>query len=208
MSQPTQQPVPPLPQENVMRQPSKPSSSFRILIVILIVSISLGASVLYWYDDLVTLPSIARFFSAPTPSHLLLSDRNPIPTNAPTPTPTSIILKPDDGTKGTYAVSQSSNSKGPTIQKVIFNPLDAQKGQTLTITVVLSSPDPILHVGGTLMSDAKEHPLTFTQTEIKGSQSVWVASYQLDDTVLYTYILSISASTVKGDSTVRVAPRS
>ena len=48
-------------------------------------------------------------------------------TLAAAPTPTPIPLKPDNGTKGTYLISQTKNG-GPMVKQVIFDPLDIKKG--------------------------------------------------------------------------------
>lgn len=199
--QPPVTPPPPVP------APKKSVSGW--IMAALFVSIVLAFGVFYYYDDIMRYPLIAKLFSGTSfsKSRSLMLQTTPVPA-APTPTPTPIILLPDEGTKGNYAVSQSSNSKGPSIQKVVFDPLDVKKGQTLTVMVLLSSADPIIHVGGTLTSDTKTTPVTFAQTGTTGTQHTWSASLTVEDTVLYKYILTVSASTVKGDATVTVAPRS
>ncbi len=127
------------------------------------------------------------------------------PTYKPTPTP--IILQPDTGTKGTYNISQGAHA-GPTFQQVIFDPLDVQKGQTLTITVIVTANSNSQSVTGTLQTDSGKKNLTFQKTQTTAASEFWSASVTVDSTVWYTYILTINATSAEGASSATVAPRS
>ena len=127
-----------------------------------------------------------------------------------TPTPTPIILMPDEGVKGNYAVSQPGKITGPRITKVTFDPLDVKLGQPITISAKVFSLVPVSKVSGNLQQDLNSTPLTFTQTatEPDTGNTVWTATTTLSDTVLYRYILDISATDSNGTSTIQIAPRS
>ena len=90
-------------------------------------------------------------------------------TSSPLPTP--IPLRPDDGVKGTYSVS--SKGGGPAISQVIFDPLDVQKGQKLTIFVtVASQPAPAEKVTGSLKTDNGQTELTFTRASTSNTGDI------------------------------------
>ena len=131
-----------------------------------------------------------------------------LPTSTPTPTPTPIILKPDDGVKGNYTVSQSAKETGLTFSTVTFDPLDVQKGQTLTLTVTLSSQSPVSQVTGMLTADTTSIPITLQKSSQTATTSVWSATLPITDTLLYKYILKLEAVNETGTSSVTVAPRS
>jgi hypothetical protein len=132
----------------------------------------------------------------------------PTPAPTPTPTPTPIPLIPDEGTKGNYKVTQGAHT-GPSFTLVTFDPLAVDINQTLTITVKLTSKTPIDQVTGILTMDNSQANLSFqkTGTEV-GQIETWQANTLLKDSVLYNYILSLSAKSGNDTSTVTVAPRS
>ena len=137
-----------------------------------------------------------------------LSNPALLPTSTPTPTPTPIILKPDDGVKGNYTVSQGAKDTGPTFTKVTFDPLDVQKGQTLTLTITLSSQSLVSSVTGTLTADTTSMPITLQQISQTKTTTVWSGTFPTTDTLLYKYILRLDAVNGTGTSSVTVAPRS
>lgn len=129
------------------------------------------------------------------------------PASIPTATHTPIKLKPDNGTEGTYSVSQTKHV-GPTVTQVIFDPLDVQNGQTLVITATLKNDVAITEVKGTLQMDHGQQNATFSRIDGTDTNGSWQGKFKLNDTVLYKYILTITASAGNGTSTAIVAPRS
>lgn len=125
----------------------------------------------------------------------------------PIPTPTPIQLRPDDGVKGTYNVSQGKHA-GPTVTKIVFDPLDAKKGQPLTITARITNATPIQKVTGTLEMDHGLQNVIFERTSGTELDSEWQTTMTLQDSVLYAYILKITATATNGVNTVGIAPRS
>lgn len=128
---------------------------------------------------------------------------------SPTPTPTPIVLIPDEDVKGNYVVSQSKDAKGPRIEKVTFDPLDVQVGQTLNITVHVFSKSPVSKLTGRLNSDNQASQLIFTNTTPEEPENTnWTTSLVIDDPVLFRYIVEIFGTDTNGTTTVTVAPRS
>lgn len=129
----------------------------------------------------------------------------PAPISTPTPTP--IKLRPDNGTQGTYSVGMAKYA-GPTVTQIIFDPLDVQKGQTLVITATLKNDVAIGQVKGNLQMDHGQQDATFSRISGTDTAGSWQAKFKLNDTVLYKYILTISAEASNGKSEVTTAPRS
>jgi hypothetical protein len=125
----------------------------------------------------------------------------------PTPKPTPIPLKPDKGTQGTYRVSQGKH-EGPTFLTVILDPLDVQKNQTLTIKVDIKTDSVIEKVTGVLEMDNSQANLIFQKINSKNNIDTWQAKLTLKDTVLYKYILSISAKDGAGEAKMKMPIRS
>jgi hypothetical protein len=121
--------------------------------------------------------------------------------------PSIIPLKPDDGTKGTYMVSMGKHT-GPVVSKIIFDPLDVQKGQTLVVVASIKNDVTVKEVKGTLQTDHGKLEAIFSRIDGSDTNGSWKASFKLNDTVSYTYILTISAQGENGKSEVTTAPRS
>lgn len=126
----------------------------------------------------------------------------------PTPTPTPTKLNPDNGMKGTYNVSANQKG-GPRITQVVFDPLNAQKGQPLTLTVTITNESPVQQVTGKLAMDNTTQNLSFTRSTKIDTNEVWQTTISaLPDSVLYTYIFNVSAVAANGTGVGGAAPRS
>lgn len=132
-----------------------------------------------------------------------VSNKSPLPIATATPTP----LKPDDGTKGTFTIGQGKHG-GPTFRKVVLDPLDVQKGQSLTINVTFDVASTVSSLTGKLETDGLPVDITFNKISDDVLPEVWQAQINLTDTVLYKYILTLTASDSTGTSKIEVAPRS
>jgi hypothetical protein len=136
---------------------------------------------------------------------------SPSPQTQDVPTPAPIVLVPDEGTKGNYVISQDKTIPSPLITLVTFDPLDAQTGDTLTITAKIISPTAITAVTGLLTQDNSQTPLTFSRIILDSGDdqtSLWSTTTTLQDTLLFRYILNLSAANASGTSLITVAPRS
>lgn len=125
----------------------------------------------------------------------------------PTPTPKPIVLKPDDGTKGTYIVSQP-NGSSPLIKQVVFDPLNVKKGEKLLITVTLDSASSADSMTGTFESDNTKLNLVFQKMPNSEKPDVWTVSFDLTDSVVWKYVLTVTAKGGGKSSTIVVAPKS
>ncbi len=151
--------------------------------------------------------SLIGYF-APAISPPSFYNRPATATLAPIPTPTPIRLKPDNGTKGTFAIGQAKNHAGPTISQVIFDPLDVKKGQKLTITVRANDTTPISAIVADLAEDTSRQTISFTRTDGTNTDGTWTGAATLENTVWYLYKLTVTATSKNGSATIIVAPRS
>lgn len=115
---------------------------------------------------------------------------------------TPIPLKPDNGKKGTYIIGQLKH-EGPVYKQVVFDPLDVKRNETLTVTITFDKEVPPENVSAVLETDNKTLDIVF-----KNTNGIWIGSVKVTDTVLFKYILNITAK--GGGKTVKavVAPRS
>jgi len=196
-----------VPEDSVPIPPAPPKiwTPMTVGLTLFVTAIVFG---IVFFDTIVNQPMMKSFLTGVRYQSDKPSDTVLLPTSTPTSTPTPIILKPDDGVKGNYTVSQSAKDTGPTFQTVTFDPLDVKKGQTLTLTVTLSSQSLVSSVTGTLTSDTISIPITLKQTSQTKTITVWSATVPITDTLLYKYILRLNAVNETGTSSVTVAPRS
>lgn len=141
----------------------------------------------------------------PSPDDSVIAAPSPSPSPKPTRSPYPLI--PDNGRKGTYNISQASQA-GPTFKQVIFDPLNASKAAPLHITVTVDSTNPLNSLSGTLQMDHQTANLTFSQKSRINLTETWETTLTLDDTVLYNYILRLTATNELGTTHAGVAPRS
>lgn len=182
--------------------PRKPFNVWILLLVILLVYIVLNIGV-YMYGLKGLGARLSQLSLVKEQGQLFRP--TPTPTLIPTPTPTPIRLPPG---KGTYNVSQGRQHAGPTFTKISFDPLDVQKGETLTITVSVQNTVPIQSVQALLKTDHGQKNVQFARIDGTDLSGVWQAQIAMDDSVLYTYILQITATGANGVSSDAVAPRS
>ena len=125
----------------------------------------------------------------------------------PTPTPTK--LYPDDGVKGTYNIS-SSQTAGPRIIKIVFDPFDVKKGQQLTMTATIINDVPVQKVTGAFSMDSVKGDIRiFTFVSRNEKTETWQSVYaSLPDSVQYMYSLTVKAESSNGIGVGGASPRS
>jgi len=135
-------------------------------------------------------------------------NKTAMPTMKPTPTPTPSKLLPDKEGKGSYNVS-TSQATGPRVTRVVFDPLDAKKGQPLTITVTITNDIPVQKVTSIFVTDnSKEYPV-FNFVSRTDTTEIWKTTFSpLPDSVNYMYSLTVKAESSNGSGTGGASPRS
>lgn len=167
---------------------SRASSSTNRLLFIVVVG--LAALVTFQYRDKIRLPKFIPSF--PT-------------RQAPTPTPTPTALMQG---KETYSISQASDNAGPKITKAEIDPLDPKVGGKQTITIHSNFTKPVTAVTVSIKTDNKTFPLTLTRVSGTDTNGQWQTSWTVEDTFLYTYIMTITAQSGDASSKVDLAIRS
>lgn len=180
-----------------------------VVVILLFVAVVLAAAFYFVWKSIT--PSVEEVTTNPDlPKEIgkIEITKSPTPKPKATPTPSPIPLKPDNGQKGTYQVGMGAHD-GPTITQVVFDPLDAKKGQTLSFTVKANFTSAISTLTGTLTTDHGSVDVTFSPSSGTATDGVWSGSVSLSDSVDYKYILTLTAKASNGkSSTVTVAPRS
>lgn len=183
------------------------------IFILLFIALVLGVALYFVWKNVSTAPALTGPVSsqppASTQSGSVSSTQKPQQaTPKATPLPSPIPLKPDSGTKGTYQIGMGAHT-GPSITQAIFDPLDVQKGQQLTVTISADYPAGISKLTATLTEDNSSQNIPVQLTSGTNTLGKWTGSITLTDSVQYKYILTITATSTDGKtSTVSVAPRS
>lgn len=177
--------------------PANRSSGLLLFVTLLIVAILAFFSYQLLHPDFSISKYLLSKFSSPRNTSLSLT----APPRKPTPIPLS-------SGQGDYSISHAK-SNGPSISRVIFNPLDIKKNQDLHLSVTLSSGANIKTVIGLLTTDNQTIPLTFTiKNNVTNQPQIWETTVKLPDSVSNKYILSVTGQDTNGKTTIFVAPRS
>jgi hypothetical protein len=121
----------------------------------------------------------------------------------PTPTPTELLQG-----KETYTIGQWSGAQGPSMSTITINPHDPKVQDKQTFVVHISYDQPVTAASIELVSDHKTRIIPLTLNGGTNMNGDWQAQWTVDDTVLYKYILNMSATGGGVTNTVTVAPRS
>lgn len=125
------------------------------------------------------------------------------PVNSPTPSPKPI----PHGMKNFY-VSIGSEVKGPRMGKGTIDPYDPAVGGKQRLTIEVNDTVPVQKVVATLKTDKKtSEPHMLTAGAGVTTKGNWSGEWTVDDSYLYTYILSIQATSASGTSSVDITLR-
>ncbi len=181
-----------IPEKLETAPPAPPHKDYRITagLAILVVAASFWG---WWIFQNRSLRS-PRPKKAPTVSSL--------PTPTPTPTPQQIYRG-----RATYRVSQGSKV-GPRITEVTFDPHDPKKAEVQTVDVKVAHTQPVSSVSIHLYTDQQEKDLVLKLVSGTAQNGTWQTAWNVDNTVLYRYMYTITAQAADGASKVDVTLRS
>ncbi len=111
---------------------------------------------------------------------------SPIPTRSPYP------LVPDQGSAGTFKISQSQKS-GPIFTSAIIDPLDAKLQEKVTIVFTLKSTQPLESITGKIKTDHNPITIILSPQSRKDDIEMWSTSFTLSEPNLYDYIIELKA---------------
>lgn len=188
------------------------SKGISFIFILLFIALVLGVALYFVWKNFApasSSPLTVEPTAVPAVSPVAVASQKPQATPAaPTPKPSPIALKPDNGLKGTYQIGMGSHT-GPSVTQAIFDPLDIQKGQTLTVTISANYPGSISKLTATLTEDNSSQNIPVQLSSGSETDGKWTGSVTLNDSVQYKYILTVTATSPDGkSSTVTVAPRS
>lgn len=127
----------------------------------------------------------------------------PTPVLSPTPSPKPIPHGSTD-----FFVSVGKEVQGPRMGKGTINPYDPEVGGTQRLTIAVSDKVPVTKVVAILKTDKKtSEPHLLLPGTGTSLSSNWTGEWTVDDTFLYTYVLSIQATSASGTSMVDVTLR-
>jgi len=129
-----------------------------------------------------------------------LPDSSPTP---PKPSPSPTFLRQG---KQSYTISQGDKTV-PQITKAIIDPLDPELNQKQTVQIKISHTSPINSVKLKLTSDNHQVETDMTLTEGTTTNGTWEISWEITDTVLYNYILTITAKSDDKTGSAGIAMR-
>jgi|GEM_PF-5824833 len=174
-----------------------------VLFGILCAVAALAIYVAVAFDTIAALPLFRSWFHALPDIQKENVILPPMP-HSPTPKPTPTRLKAGNDT---YIINQWEGAKGPKISSLTLAPLDPQKGVRQTLSVHLTYPTPIDTASIDYTSDNTIRTLPLTLSEGSRTDGTWSTSWTVDDTILYTYKITIIATASGITNRVIVAPR-
>lgn len=123
------------------------------------------------------------------------------PGPAPSPTPTEILQG-----RETYTIGQASDAR-PKIDRLVVNPHDPKVGETQTLEVRVADTSPVQSVEVSVTTDNGSANVPMTLVEGDNNRGTWRGSWQVNDTVLYRYVVTIRAVSADSESKVDVGIR-
>ena len=179
-----------------------------VLFILLLAAISFAGYAYYYSQILPTNKTEPPLLEEYQPEDVTTTDQIDvsdseivIPSSTPSPKP---IPK---GKRG-FSVSMSSNLNGPRIGRGEIDPYDPSLNQLQKLTIEVNDTVPVESVTATLKTDNKisqEYQLSpNTSNQLIGN---WTGQWVVDDSYLYTYVLTIKAVSRNGTSQIDVTLR-
>lgn len=121
----------------------------------------------------------------------------------PTPTP-----KPKPIPHGKITFTASTTWPGPKFSGGSFDPYDPSQGGSMVITVAASDTQPVQTMWATVKTDNKTSAkIPFTRVSGSDTNGEWQGTWKVDDTYLYTYIVTVEADSANGHTKDEIALR-
>jgi len=135
-------------------------------------------------------------------SKIFPSASAPAPSPSPLPSPRPI----PHGAKG-FTVGQSDKTV-PQFSKGSIDPYDPAPGATQTVTINVKHSQPITKITAVLKTDnASSQPYSFKLVKGSDTNGEWQGSWQVEDTYLYTYALTLNAASASDPASVTITLR-
>ncbi len=174
-----------------------PTLSKRPLILFAILLFLLIIAYLVWHFQY--LPQKLETFDSQSPPTASLPSPSP---SGPSPSPAFLLQG-----KQSYSISQGDKTV-PQITKAIINPIDPKLNETQTVQVKVSHTSPVNSVTLKLTSDNDQAEINMKLVEGTNLNGTWEATWEIKDTVLYNYLLTITAKSDDKTGSAGIAMRS
>lgn len=109
--------------------------------------------------------------------------------------------------KDFYNISMASDVTGPRFTKIELDPLDPKRGEKQVITITLTDTNPAERVWINAKTDHKLQDIPLSKSESVNNQTLWKATWTVNDTILVRYVYTIQATGPGGQSATDVAMR-
>ncbi len=174
-----------------------------ILVVVLII---LGGLLYVFVSRKNTTPGVSSSNQQQTQDSTEISGGNNASVVSQKPVATATPLpKPIPKGKTDFFVSVGNNVKGPRMGKGTIDPYDPGVGAQQTMTIEVNDTVPVEKVVAILKTDTKTSA-ELSLTPVPGTKN-WKGSWTMEDSYLYTYQLTIKATSASGTSSVDVLLR-
>jgi len=159
-----------------------------ILFLLLLVVINIALGVIYYqgkFQGKKALPLLS--IQKEDISEIGSSRVTPLPTQRPRPTPQPMAI-PHGKTGFTVGVKEN-----PVMRIGFLDPYDPKIGEKQTVSITVKNTNPVESVEATMQTDnqSKKYPMKLVEgTTLDGR---WEATWEVGETYLYTYVLTIDA---------------
>lgn len=128
---------------------------------------------------------------------------SPTPTPTLTPTP---IPRPIPTGKKTFSVS-SGKKTGPLLGNGVIDPYDPKLESPQTISISVASNKPVTTAKLTMETDTKSQEVLMKLASGTTTDGIWEGTWTVDDTYLYTYNATITATDGQETNSVKITLR-
>lgn len=118
----------------------------------------------------------------------------------PTPTPSPYPIN----RHGKMTFTVQSKKPGISFVQGYIDPFDVQTGKNQTLGLYVSNDIPIASMAAVWKTDSKTKLVPMTQKEGKKTEGWWEGVWPADDTLLYTFTISVFAYDARGESQLEI----
>jgi len=101
----------------------------------------------------------------------------------------------------------SSKKTGPQMSSGYFDPFDPKQGQKQIASINIKSDQPVTKVVLTIKTDNKTRDVAMERKEGTDTNGRWEGTWTVDDTYLFTYFLTLKATSSVGTNSFDLALR-
>jgi hypothetical protein len=186
--------LPPKPANEQIKKPPRKKPARRIIVILLFL-------ILYGALNVGVYLCTTKGFGLKL-TQFLHPHSTPAPTARPTPTPRPIPHGPQEFSSG------QSDKTVPQITNGTIIPYDPAQGTSQSVIISVKHSQPVTGVTAVLQTDHQTSgPIPFTLVSGTATNGQWRGSWQITDTYLYTYKITIEATSATKTGKVGITLR-